>query len=399
VPLLNTAKKLIFRWRRQNSRAINNLYPNPMTKQYLAIVTILISSAVLHAQDSSSTSDLNKLISAAVNKGGSSSSSVVLKDPIAIVNGETISRAALEKNFNEALAANNVNPASLTADQKLQGYNQILSGMIVEKLVDKEASSIPVSDAELNAQLDKIKGQFPSEEVFKSELKKSGLTPEKFNAKLKSSIRQTKWMQQQVQGKDVVTEAEAKAFYDANLKEFTNPDLVRASHILFLVPANATPEQTSAAEAKAKAAIVRANQGEDFSKLADELSEEPGAKQRHGDIGFFPKERMVPEFADAAFAQKVGSVSVTPVKTKFGYHVIKVTDRKAAGTASFEEAKAQILQFLQAQKRRAVFKSVVQELKQSAKIQDNLPAPPPEPASGIGGPSAPGAGASAPVQQ
>jgi parvulin-like peptidyl-prolyl isomerase len=84
---------------------------------------------------------------------------------------------------------------------------------------------------------------------------------------------------------------------------------------------------------------------------------------------------MVPEFADAAFAQKVNTVSATPVKTKFGYHVIKVTDKKAAGTATFEEAKQQIIAFLQAQKRRQIFKSVVQELKQAAKIENTLPAP------------------------
>jgi len=392
------SKKINFRWRRLLSRAINSVHPNPMTKQYLAVATLLLSSALVHAQDSSSSADLNKMISQAVSKGGSSSSSVALKDPVAIVNGEKISKAALEKNFSEALAANGVNPANLTAAQKLQGYNQILDGMIVEKLVDKEAASIPVSDEEVAAQLAKIKAQFPSEDVFESEMKKAGMTPEKFKANLKRSIRQTKWMQAQVQGKDTVTEADAKAFYDANTKEFANPDLVKASHILFLVPKDATPEQAKAAEEKAKAAIVRANAGEDFAKLADELSEEPGAKQRHGDLGFFPKDRMVPEFADAAFAQAVGSVSATPVKTKFGYHVIKVTDKKAAGTASFDDAKAQIMQFLQAQKRRAVFKATVQDLRQSAKIQDNLP-PPPMPAAGMGGPGAPSAGAPAPVQQ
>jgi peptidyl-prolyl cis-trans isomerase C len=92
-------------------------------------------------------------------------------------------------------------------------------------------------------------------------------------------------------------------------------------------------------------------------------------------LGYFPKDKMVPEFADAAFAQKVGSVSITPVKTKFGYHVIKVTDKKPAGTAAFDEAKAQIMQFLQAQKRREIFKGVMQELRQAAKIESTLPAP------------------------
>jgi peptidyl-prolyl cis-trans isomerase C len=193
-------------------------------------------------------------------------------------------------------------------------------------------------------------------------------------------------MQSQVQGKDTVTDEDAKKFYDSNTKEFSNPDLVRASHILFRTPENATPEQLKAAENKAKAAIVRANKGEDFGKLAGELSEEPGAAQRGGDLGLFPKDRMVPEFANAAFAQKVGTVSATPVKTKFGYHVIKVTDKKPAGTATFDEAKQQILQFLQAQKRREIFKGIMQELRQSAKIETNLP-PPPVTAPAAGAPA------------
>jgi len=296
------------------------------------------------------------------------------------VNGVKISKADLEKAFSDALAASGANAATLTAEQKMQGYRQILDGMIMEKLVDKQAAAVTVDKSEVEAQLAKIKSQFPSEAVFQSEMKKSGLTIDQFTANLARSIRQQKWMQSQVQGKDTVTEDDAKKFYDSNTKEFANPDLVKASHILFRTPENATPDQQKAAEAKAKAAIVRANKGEAFDKLASELSEEPGAAQRGGDLGYFPKDKMVPEFATAAFAQKTGSVSAAPVKTKFGYHVIKVTDKKPAGTATFEEAKAQIMQFLQAQKRRDVFRGVMQELRQSAKIESTLPAPTTPPA-------------------
>jgi peptidyl-prolyl cis-trans isomerase C len=315
------------------------------------------------------------ILSVSLGRAQSSSTTVPLKDPVAVVNGEKISKADLEKNFGDALAASGGKAATLTADQRLQGYRQILDGMIMEKLVDKASAGIKVDQADIDAQLAKIKSQFPSEQVFLAEMKKAGLTPEKFAENLSKSIRQSKWMQSQVQGKDTVTDEDAKKFYDANTKEFANPDLVRASHILFRTPEGATAEQQKTAEKNAKAAIARANAGEDFGKLAGELSQEPGAAQRGGDLGYFPKERMVPEFSSAAFAQKVGSVSATPVKTKFGYHVIKVTDKKPAGTATFDEAKAQILQFLQAQKRREIFKGIMQELRQSAKIETNLPAP------------------------
>jgi peptidyl-prolyl cis-trans isomerase C len=349
-------------------------------KRSLIILSVVLGTGlvagIIHAQSSSgssSTPDINQLIQSATSKSGSSSSAVALKDPVAVVNGEKISRADLEKNFGDALAASGQSNAPLTADQKLQGYRQILDGMIMEKLVNKQAAAIAVDQTEIDAQLAKIKAQFPSEAVFQAEMQKSGLTMDQFVANLTKSIRQSKWMQSQVAGKDTVTEDDAKKFYDSNTKEFANPDLVRASHILFMTPPNATPDQQKAAEKKAKAAIARANSGEPFDKLAAQLSEEPGAAQRGGDLGYFPKEKMVPEFANAAFAQKVGSVSATPVKTKFGYHVIKVTDKKPAGTATFDEAKAQIMQFLQAQKRREIFKGVMQELRQAAKIENNLP--------------------------
>ena len=295
------------------------------------------------------------------------------EDLVAIVNGVKISKEELEKNFGEALTASGANTTTLTSDQKPQGYRQILDGMIMEKLVDKASAGIKVEQAEIDAQLAKIKSEFPSEQVFLKEMKKSGLTIEKFTANLTKSTRQSKWMQSQVQGRDTVTDDDAKRFYVANTKEFANPDLVRASHILIRTPEGATPEQLKVAENKAKAAIARAYNGEDFGKLASELSEEPGAAQRGGDLGYFARKKMVLEFDNAAFAQKVGSISATPVKTKFGYHVIKVTDKKPAGTATFAEAKAQILQFLQAQKRREIFKGIMQELRQSADIQIFLP--------------------------
>lgn len=308
---------------------------------------------------------------------GASSAVIALKDPIAIVDGVSIPKAELEKAFKEAVGASGVNPATITADQKLQGYNQILDALIMEKLVDKKSAGVEVSDADLNAELEKIKKQFPNQEAFQAELKKSGQTQEQFMANLKKSMRQTKWIKTQMQGKDEVSDADAQKFYNDNIKQFANPDEVKATHILFLVPAGASEKVVKEKEAAAKAAIERANKGEDFTKLAVELSEEPGAKQRGGDLGFFSKEQMVPEFANAAFAQKVGSVSEAPVRTKFGWHVIKVTDKKPAGTATFVEVKPSIVSYLQNKKRRELFKTTMQQLRQSSKTESFLPPPTP----------------------
>lgn len=318
---------------------------------------------------------VHKTSDSGVKIKGATSSVIALKDPVAVVDGVKISKADLEKAFKEAVASSNMNPATLTADQKIQGYHQILDALIMEKLVDKKSAGTEVSDADVNAEIEKIKKQFPTADAFSAELKKSDQTMEKFITNLKKSMRQTKWMKSQIQGKDIVTDADAQKFYNENIKQFANPEMVKASHILFLVPQGAPDSVVKAKEEAAKGAIARANKGEDFSKLAIELSEEPGAKQRGGDLGFFSKNQMVPEFATAAFDQKIGSVSEAPVKTKFGFHVIKVVEKKPAGTASFEESKANIIAYLQNQKRRAAFKSEMQQLRQAAKIESFLPAP------------------------
>ena len=118
---------------------------------------------------------------------------------------------------------------------------------------------------------------------------------------------------------------------------------VHARHIL--IRAAAGDEKASkAAEDKIKAVIVRLKKGEDFAKVAKEVTEDPSGKANGGDLGYFTKEQMVPEFADVAFKLEKGQIS-EPVKTQFGWHVIKVEDKRTKPAPKFEEVKPQIEQF------------------------------------------------------
>ena len=134
-------------------------------------------------------------------------------------------------------------------------------------------------------------------------------------------------------------EAKTKSEYEAHKKDYTTDDSVRARHILIK-----TVERDSDSETKA---LARANdiekrlKSEDFAKLAKEFSEDPGSKDKGGDLGFFSKGHMVPEFEKAAFALKVGEISA-PVKSSFGYHIIKLDDKKAAATRTYEEVREDI---------------------------------------------------------
>jgi len=258
--------------------------------------------------------------------------------------------------------------------------------MITEKLVKAASKGVTVTDADVDAEIAKIKEQFPTPEAFDEQLKATGQTEEKLRVLIKDGLGQRKWIESQV-GDTAVTEEDAKKFYEENAQEFDQPEMVRASHILIMVPEEADEATMKEKEDAAKKAAeeVRAD-GADFNEIAKKLSEEPGAAESGGDLDFFTKDQMVPEFADAAFGMKVGDIS-DPVKTQFGYHVIKVTEKKEAGKMPFEEVKPQLEAFLKGQKDQKGVNEVLEKLRADAKVEVMLPKPV--------GMAAPGAGAEA----
>jgi len=133
------------------------------------------------------------------------------------------------------------------------------------------------------------------------------------------------------------------------------------------VPQNATPEQKAEAKKKAEALQKRAAKGEDFAALAKENSEGPSAKDG-GELGYFAQKQMVKPFADAAFALKPGEVSDV-VETRYGYHVIKVEDKRAAGKVPLSEVKDRIRESLQQQKVGEAVRGILSQLQKDAKIK------------------------------
>lgn len=130
-----------------------------------------------------------------------------------------------------------------------------------------------------------------------------------------------------------ITEAKIKARYDELAAKFKPQEEVRARHILFTGPN---------AETEAQEAIKKLKEGADFAKLAQEESKDTGSAKQGGDLGYFTRDAMVKPFADAAFAMKPGEISETPVKTEFGWHVIKVEDKRKSAPPPLAEVKDQI---------------------------------------------------------
>lgn len=164
-------------------------------------------------------------------------------------------------------------------------------------------------------------------------------------------------------GKQALTDEAMHKVYDEAVKQVGEEKEVHARHILFRAPAG-DDKAGKEAEDKIKAVIARLKKGEDFAKVATEVTEDPSGKANGGDLGYFTKEQMVPEFSEVAFKLDKGQIS-DPVKTQFGWHVIKVEDQRIKPAPKFEEVKPQIENFV-ARKAQA---ELVTKLRADAKIE------------------------------
>ena len=179
-------------------------------------------------------------------------------------------------------------------------------------------------------------------------------------------------------GKEALTDEATHKVYDDAVKQLGEQQEVHARHILI----RAAPGDDKAgkeAEDKIKAVIERLKKGEDFAKVASDVTEDPSGKANGGDLGYFSKEQMVPEFSDTAFKLEKGQIS-EPVKTQFGWHVIKVDDKRAKAVPKFEEVKLQIESYVT----RKAQAELVTKLRAEAKIEKmyktETPAAPVKPA-------------------
>ena len=186
---------------------------------------------------------------------------------------------------------------------------------------------------------------------------------EAFKRKL-AYVRDRVIMQQLLlnKAKEATSDAALKAFFDEQIKQVKPVEEVHARHILV------------EKEDEAKAIHKRVKAGEDFAKVAKEASKDPGSGKEGGDLGFFTKERMVPEFGEAAFKLKPGEIS-EPVKSQFGWHIIKLEERRQKPLPAFEQVRDRIAQALAGKAQSDFLKT----LRDGAKIEKTEAAKPAEP--------------------
>jgi peptidyl-prolyl cis-trans isomerase C len=289
-----------------------------------------------------------------------------LPDVLARVNGEAVMKADFDRLIkNMELRANQPIPAERRDDLYRKALDELVTYTVLSQ--ETRARKVNVTDADVDGSIQQMRSQFPSEDAFKKALEARGMSLDKLKADTRIDISINKMVEAEVSTQPPPSDAQIRDFYDKNPDKFKQDETVRASHILFKVDENADAATKKKAMDEAQSVLKQARGGADFAELAKKHTAY-GSAQQGGDLNFFTKGEMVPPFDQAAFAMKPGEISDV-VTTQFGYHIIKVTDRRPASTVPFEQVSGRIKEFLTEQQKQQKAEAFIQSLKQKAKIE------------------------------
>ena len=290
-----------------------------------------------------------------------------LPDVIARVNGEAISRA----DFEGAITVAEANAGtSIPPDQRDQVLRNVLDQMVSYRLLIQEtrARKLSAPNAEVDARLAQIRGQFPNEEAFTQSMQQQNMTLDRLRTNALNDLLVARLLDAEIAPKVTVTPAQVDEFYKNNPDQFKQPERVRASHILFAFPPDGNDAGRQLARTRAAAVLKDVKGGKDFAELARLHSQDTGSAPNGGDLGYFQAGQMVPPFEKAAFAMKPGQTSDL-VESQFGMHIIRVADHQPARTLPLSEVRPQLQQFIQEQKRQELTQAFVEGLKTKGKVE------------------------------
>lgn len=291
--------------------------------------------------------------------------------------GVEVTRGELDEAINQILSQRGMNISMLPPERLPEIERNIIDQLAIEKLLLNASKSVDLKDVDKKTEekFKEITSSVPSPEVLKQQLEKRGLTLEKLKAEIRKQIILQSTVESKVPEPKAPTEAEIEKFYTDNPARFNRDAMVRASHVLIMFKADAPAAEKAAKKKTAEAARARVAKGEAFAKVATEVSEDKGSAANGGDLDYFRKGMMVPEFEKVAFNAKVGEVSQV-FETPFGYHFLVVTDTKPAGKIPLAEVHDRIAMVIKNTQRSEGLRAYVQKLKEDAKIKILLPEPP-----------------------
>lgn len=243
-------------------------------------------------------------------------------------------------------------------EQSRELRRSIIEQFVLSHAFEQEAErlGLQVEEARLTERLDQIRSRFETEEAFQQELAAQGLNEDTLRSALRDQLRQQLWQER------ITAEVADPEVTEVESYREEQAEQVSAQHILFY-----SPTVDSAIEARAAAVLDSIRTGADFAEMARTHSDD-GTAAEGGDLGFFSRDDMVPEFSDAAFAlQDSGDVTTEPVRTQFGYHLIRLTGRRTGELMDTTRARQQIVR----RRQQEAMESSIENLRRSVTVRVN----------------------------
>jgi peptidyl-prolyl cis-trans isomerase SurA len=274
----------------------------------------------------------------------SSLSEAVVDRVVAVVNEEIITLSEVER-WSRPLPGEIQIEDRLERRERVQEvFRKVLERLIEEKLIDQEVkkSGFKVSGKEVEGTIEGIKRKNGiNQEQFERLLAAEGLTFEAFKKDVEKKLLRSKLVNWAVKVEHKVGEKELRDFYQKNQDRYRINESYRPSHILFVVPKEATSDQIRQVRKRCQEVLERIKKGDDFGELARRYSEDASSAKDGGDLGYFKRGELLPALEKEAIRLQVGEVSGI-IRTDFGFHLLKLFDRRGGKPPPFEEIREKV---------------------------------------------------------
>jgi parvulin-like peptidyl-prolyl isomerase len=287
----------------------------------------------------------------------------------AMISGHPITRSQLERALNEQLWLEGKSVHLLTPEEIETARKAALDELIDHALLRLQVSAskppLPVTDEEINERLRRLVGRFENKGALETAMKSQGITTEQnLRERLAQRIRQEKFVDQQTATTSVITEEEARKWFDEHQASIALPERIEVRHI-FLPTLDHPSEEAKQRLTVALAELIEKKK--DFTTLAKEISEDPATKDSGGALGWMTRDRLPADFAAPVFSLAIKTPTL--VRTRLGWHLVEVTAHKPAEPRSFEQAKPEIISALEAIKRRQATEDFRKSLRNSEAVK------------------------------
>jgi peptidyl-prolyl cis-trans isomerase SurA len=293
---------------------------------------------------------------------------------VAIVNGEIITLSELDRYRSRLQHETDIatNPWEKRA-KVFASRRVILDRLIDEKIIDQQCKkwAIKVSARDIDAAIEDVKrANTVTEEQLKMALMADGLSWEDYRRELMKQIKRARLASRVVRQEFTVDDERLKSFYLQHIQRFKEPNQIRVSHILIVIPEDADDLLVEALRHRGEMILDKLSRGEDFQGLARLYSDDASAKNG-GDLGFFKKGELLPQIERITFTLRPGQFRGL-VRTKVGFHIVKVTDKKEGRIIPYEEVVEKVRSQYAEEESRRLYEAWLQKVKAKSFIEVKL---------------------------